>query len=97
MRRLVKVSRETTGSHHKHGKRHCLKILQQLSAYLDDELPRDVCREIRTHLGACPNCEVFIESLRHTIKLCQSHAPHPLSAAARSQLRRQILRTATAR
>jgi len=79
--------------HHDHSKRHCLKILQKLSAYLDDELSGQICAEIRSHIGACPNCEIFLDSLRQTIILCRHHEPHPLSAAARATLRRDILKS----
>ena len=76
--------------HPGHGKRHCLKILQKLSLYLDDELSGEVCREIRTHLGVCPNCEVFLDSLRQTITLCRHCQPRTLSSSDRAILRRQI-------
>lgn len=78
---------------HAHGDRRCLDILRRLSAYIDDELPEDICAELRRHLGACPNCEVFIASLRDTVKLCQQHQPPALSAYDRAQLRQEILRT----
>jgi anti-sigma factor RsiW len=77
---------------HAHGEQRCLNILRQLSAYIDDELPEDICAELRRHLGACPNCEVFIASLRDTVKLCRQHAPPPLSAHDRARLRQEILR-----
>ncbi|MEX5217613.1 MAG: zf-HC2 domain-containing protein [Nitrospira sp.] len=79
--------------HHDHGKQHCLKVLQKLSAYLDEELTGDICAEIRSHLGACPNCEVFLDSLRQTIALCRHHQPHLLSAADRATIRRHILKS----
>lgn len=77
---------------HRHSKAHCLKILRRLSEYLDDELPGNLCREIRKHLGACPRCEVFLTSLKTTINLCRNSPTRPLSAAARTSLRRKILR-----
>jgi hypothetical protein len=80
-------------SHPGHGKRHCLKILQKLSLYLDDELSGEVCAEIRAHLGACPNCEVFLDSLRQTITLCRHAQPYTLSSSDRAILRRQILKS----
>ncbi len=80
--------------HQRHGKRHCVKILERLSAYLDDELSGDVCKEIRVHLGECPNCEVFLDSLRHTVQLCQHQPPPSLSAKDRAAIRRQILKGA---
>ena len=80
---------------HRHGEVRCLDILRQLSAYIDDELPQEICAELRRHLGACPNCEVFIASLRDTVKLCGKHEPPPLSAYDRARLREEILRAWT--
>ena len=82
---------------HTHGQGHCLDLLRQLSAYIDDELPSDICGEIRQHLGACPNCEVFIASLQHTVTLCR-HRPAPqLTSTERMNMRRAILDMANAR
>jgi anti-sigma factor RsiW len=77
---------------HGPGERRCLDILRQLSAYIDDELPKDICAELRRHLGACPNCEVFVASLRDTVKLCRQYQPPELSTYDRAQLRQEILR-----
>ncbi len=80
-----------------HGQGHCLDLLKQLSAYIDDELPSDICREVRRHLGACPNCEVFIASLQQTVTLCR-HRPAPqLTSVDRVNMRRAILDGANAR
>ena len=75
-------------SRHRPGQNHCLKLLRQLSAYIDGELPSDICREIRSHLGDCPNCEVFI--------LCRHRPVPPLKPADRAAMRRAILKKATA-
>lgn len=80
--------------HPRHSRANCLKVLRRLSAYLDDELPGDLCRQIRKHMGACPNCEAFLDSLRETIRLCRHVAPTPLSPAAKARLRREILKAA---
>ncbi len=79
-------------SHHGHSKSQCLKVLRRLSAYLDDELSVSICQEIRKHLGACPNCEVFVTSLRQTISLCRCADVSSLSPAAKARLRREILK-----
>jgi anti-sigma factor RsiW len=94
----TRKQRSGTLSHrHTPGQGPCLDILQQLSAYIDDELPSDICREIRRHLGACPNCEVFIASLQHTVTLCR-HRPAPqLTSVDRATMRRAILNAAKAR
>jgi anti-sigma factor RsiW len=83
--------------HHRHGKGRCVAILQKLSAYIDDELPGTLCEELRKHLGACPNCEEFVASLRQTVALCR-HQPAPaLSQAERARMRNDILRAARPR
>ena len=82
---------------HQHGKGRCLDILRELSAYIDDELSGDICREIRRHLGDCPNCETFVASLRQTLSLCRHYPAPALSPADRAQMREKILKTAQAR
>lgn len=76
--------------HPGHSKAQCLKVLRRLSAYLDHELPISVCREIRKHIGACPNCEDFVTSLRQTVRLCRHANTSPMSAMAKARIRREI-------
>jgi anti-sigma factor RsiW len=78
--------------HPGHAKARCLKIFRRLSAYLDGDLPGNVCEEIRKHVGDCPNCEVFVESLRMTISLCRKYDTGPLPPAAQARLKQAILR-----
>ncbi|MBI5855859.1 MAG: zf-HC2 domain-containing protein [Nitrospirae bacterium] len=89
-------TRRSRHDQHGHTKAQCLNILKNLSAYFDDDLPVSVCGEIRKHLGACPNCEVFVESLRQTVTLCRHHEAHPLSTAEKVRLKQDILRAAGA-
>jgi hypothetical protein len=77
--------------HSGHGKADCLKILRRLSAYVDEELPSEICKEIRKHMGFCPNCELFVTSLQQTVRLCHHVEPRPLSPALKSRIRRSIL------
>ncbi len=95
---MTKKKQATPSSpRHRAGQRHCLKLLRQLSAYIDDELSSDICEEIRRHLGDCPNCEVFIVSLRQTVVLCRHRPAHPLKSADRMALHRAILKKANAK
>jgi anti-sigma factor RsiW len=91
-----KRARQSAPSH-THGQGHCMDLLRQLSAYIDDELPSDICREIRRHLGACPNCEVFIASLQQTVTLCRHRPPPQLTSVERMNMRRTILNAANGR
>jgi len=82
---------------HTHGQGHCMDLLRQLSAYIDGELPSDICREIRRHVGACPNCEGFIASLQHIVTLCRNSPAPQLTSVDRMNMRRAILDAANAR
>jgi anti-sigma factor RsiW len=82
---------------HQHGEGRCLDILRELSAYIDDELSEDLCQEIRRHLGDCPNCEVFVASLRQTLSLCRHHPTPTLTSTERARMREAILKSAEAR
>lgn len=70
---------------------YCKTLLQRLSEYLDDDLPTDVCQQIRVHLGACPNCERFAASLRQSILLCRHTPPVGLSESEKTALHQVIL------
>lgn len=76
---------------HRHSKAQCLKILRTLSEYLDDNLPKSICKEIRKHLGACSKCERFVRSLKRTINLCQRADVSRLTPSDKRKLRNEIL------
>jgi len=86
------TTRRPARGHRAHSRAHCLKVLRELSSYLDDDLARDLSRKVTQHLKACANCEVFVASLRQTIVLCKHSATAALSSAAKARLRRQILK-----
>lgn len=88
--------KKTTRHRHQRGKGRCLRILRELSAFIDDELSGTICGEIRRHLGACPNCEDFVATLRQTVALCRHKPAPPLLAAERAQMREAILLAARA-
>jgi anti-sigma factor RsiW len=76
---------------HRHERGRCLGILRELSAFIDDELPQDICLEIRRHLGDCPHCEDFVASLRQTVSLCRLNPTPALSTDERALMREKIL------
>lgn len=47
----------------------CREMFARLSEYLDGELDPGICEEIESHLGDCPPCQAFLESLRRTVDL----------------------------
>jgi anti-sigma factor (TIGR02949 family) len=75
-----------TGKH----KDNCKEVFALLSEYLDAELSPESCEEIKQHLGGCPPCIEFLESLKRTVSLChcceEPVQPPPLSPADRGKL-----------
>lgn len=54
-----------------HGGPRCRELFDKLSELLDGELDQAICAEIEGHLGDCPPCQRFLESLRRTVLLVQ--------------------------
>jgi predicted anti-sigma-YlaC factor YlaD len=47
----------------------CRDRLGNLSDYLDGTAQEAVCREIEKHLETCPDCRIFVDTMRKTITL----------------------------
>lgn len=96
-RAAPKQRRRPAATPHQHEAGRCLDILRELSGFIDDELPDDICRQIRQHLGDCPHCEEFVVSLRQTVSLCRGNPTPALSASERALMREEILNAARSR
>jgi len=83
--------RHTNRTPNRHSGAQCRKILRTLSEYLDNDLPKAVCREIRKHLDLCPKCDVFVHTLKRTINLCRKSDVARLTASDKTRLRKEIL------
>jgi len=51
--------------------RHCAKLLERMSAYVDGELGADCCGELEKHLAECPECRSTLEGMRRLASLCR--------------------------
>jgi len=49
----------------------CQDVLINLNAYIDHELDALSCEEIEAHLGACPDCQIVVNTLKKTLQLYQ--------------------------
>lgn len=47
----------------------CRDFVDFLMDYLEDDLDRDVRRTFERHMGDCPDCEIYLETYRETIRL----------------------------
>lgn len=68
----------------------CRELFARLSEYLDDELDPGLCAAIDSHLGGCPPCVAFMESLRRTVGMLERFPGRPIPP----DVRREILEAA---
>jgi len=52
-----------------HNHENCSEYLKQISAYIDGELPPEVCAALEAHLRECENCRIVVDTMRKTIEL----------------------------
>jgi len=50
----------------------CKEVYLHICDNLDADLNSARCREILRHLGACPDCAAFLDSVRKTVTFYQS-------------------------
>jgi anti-sigma factor (TIGR02949 family) len=53
----------------------CKKLLEELSNYIDHDIEASICDEIEKHIDGCSPCQVFIDTLRQTVKIFKEQCP----------------------
>ena len=64
----------------------CREVLGQVSQYLDAEAAADLCRRLDEHLSACPQCRVYVDTVKKTILLYKSETPLDCPEEVRARL-----------
>lgn len=52
----------------------CQELLDSLADYLDADAQTELCRSIQSHLEACHDCQVYVDTVKKTIVLYHSDA-----------------------
>ncbi len=78
--------------HHAEMSMTCRELFARLSEYVDGELPREICQEIRRHIEGCEPCEAFARTLKKTADLCHRLPSKPIPPDVAADLR-AFLRT----
>jgi predicted anti-sigma-YlaC factor YlaD len=65
----------------------CAKVLRHISTELDSQLSRAEYRQIKEHLRRCPNCTIYLDSLKKIIYLYQHIPARYPSGRSRRKLR----------
>ena len=75
---------------HAPGSPACRELFSRLSEYLDGELDASICEETETHLGDCPPCQQFLESLRRTVDWVRRLPEEAEPEAVRREVREAV-------
>jgi anti-sigma factor RsiW len=71
----------------------CNKVLSRLHAYLDEEMPVKLMREIEEHVSCCPSCSSQIERIRQVSDVLDSltvpSLPQGFAARVMAEARRR--------
>ena len=60
-----------------HVHKNCEGLLESLSAYIDGDLPPELCAELEKHLAGCNDCTVVLNTTKRTIDLVHSPIEKP--------------------
>jgi anti-sigma factor (TIGR02949 family) len=69
----------------------CRDLLNGISDYLDDELRREICQELEAHLVECPDCKVYVDTMKGTVALVRDLGNGRCEEAMVVRLRSRIL------
>jgi anti-sigma factor RsiW len=64
----------------------CQRVVEMVTAYLEDALSRSDRRRLEKHLAGCPLCTEYLAQIRETIRLTGRVAPEDLSPQMRVDL-----------
>jgi anti-sigma factor RsiW len=53
-----------------------MALFERLSEYIDKELDAPTCKNIEAHISACKPCQVCLNTLKQTVKLCKHLENH---------------------
>ena len=64
----------------------CPDYISDLNDYLDGGVSPELCAEIEAHIGECRNCQIMVDTLKQTVRLCREGRPEALPPALEARL-----------
>jgi anti-sigma factor RsiW len=68
----------------------CVELVELVTDYLEDVLPRRDRRRFEQHIEACVNCRTYVEQFRQTIELTGTLRESDVSPEAAAELLTQF-------
>ena len=64
----------------------CKSFLDDMSDYIDGDIPQELRTSLEAHLAKCPECWVLFDETKKTVEVFQSYNCHPLPDDVRDRL-----------
>jgi hypothetical protein len=64
----------------------CKQFLQELNDYLDPSIDPETKRHLESHVGACPNCFVVVDTTKRTIQVYKGMEPKTVPEDLKNRL-----------
>ena len=64
----------------------CQTFLNDVSDYIDGDLPDDLRTSLEAHIARCPDCWVLLDETRKTVEIVRNSGCHPLPRRAHDRL-----------
>jgi len=65
---------------------HCQRMLSVFSDYLDRKSKNRICRKVEQHLRDCPDCRLYVDTLKKTVVLYRSLGREPVPQEVQKRL-----------
>jgi predicted anti-sigma-YlaC factor YlaD len=46
-------------------------VYKQICDFMGEDLDTPACKEVAEHLERCPNCKVYLDTVKKTVTICQ--------------------------
>jgi len=64
----------------------CKQFLQELNDYLDPSIDPETKRHLESHVAACPNCFVVVDTTKRTIQVYKGMEPKTVPEDLKNRL-----------
>ena len=64
----------------------CKQFLQELNDYLDPSIDPETKRHLESHVAACPNCSVVVDTTKRTIQVYKGMEPKTVPEDLKNRL-----------
>lgn len=47
------------------------EVYKKICDFMGEDLNAPACKEVAEHLDSCPNCKVYLDTVKKTVTICQ--------------------------